>query len=442
MPDYAIGHNNLGNALLGRGRLEEAETHYRQALKLEPAYIDAQYNLSGALARLGKHTSAIDSYRATLALAPDHVRARNNLGNLLNAAGENAAALDEFRRALQINNAYAECYSNYVYSTRITADDPLIEGMRRLNAQELNITDRVHISYALGKAELDLGNDEAGIALLTRGGAAKKQQAAYTIERDVNLFNKIKKLNAEPATKLSPEAVAAPRPVFILGMPRSGTTLVEQIVCSHDQVFGGGELEILERAVTEEGTICSLQDQQSLGRVRQLYLQAISKLTDQPVSTDKTTLNFRYIGHILAALPEARIVHVRRQPMAVCWSNFRTYFPSPGMAFTCDQRDIAAYYHLYEDLMDFWESKFAGSIHQLDYDELTREPEQISRRLMDFLELDWQASQLQFAQNQRFIQTASTNQVRQDIYQDSSRAWQRYQPWLESMMNELGASEE
>jgi tetratricopeptide (TPR) repeat protein len=438
MPNYAIGRNNLGNALASRGDLDAAEAQYDAAIKLEPNYVDAHFNLAKTLDRQGRHEDAIASYRGAIALAPDHAKAHNNLANLLNAAGNNGAALESFRHALQVNKNYAECYLNYAYSTKITADDPLIPRLRQLVDQTLSDTDRVHASFALGKSELDLGNSAAGVELLSSGGALRKAQLSYTIDRDIDLFDRIKAIFSGAITAATTAFEPSPTsPIFILGMPRSGTTLVEQIVSAHDDVFGGGELAYLEHAAFQNGAPRGVDEPRQLAAIRDHYLGAISKLTALPFCTDKTTLNFRAIGYILTALPEAKVIHVKRDAMAVCWSIFRTYFPAPGMAFSLNQRDIAAYHRLYEELMAFWALTFPGRIHHLSYEELTENQEPESRRLMDFIGLNWQDQLLDFHTNRRVVQTASANQVRQEIYTGSSKDWQQYEPWLSEMMAEL-----
>lgn len=214
---------------------------------------------------------------------------------------------------------------------------------------------------------------------------------------------------------------------------------MEQIVSSHSHVFGGGELDFLNRAISNSGWQVANDRQQVFSVVRAFYNQKISEVSDASIITDKMPLNFRWIGFILNALPEAKIVHLKRNPAAVCWSNLKYNFPSEIMGFTFDAQDVAKYYRLYEDLMDFWHQKYPEKIYDLNYEKLTENQVDETRRLFDYLELEWQANVLAFHKNERSVSTASNIQVRQEIYKGSSLEWKKYEQWLKPMLEILNA---
>ena len=229
------------------------------------------------------------------------------------------------------------------------------------------------------------------------------------------------------------------KPIFILGMPRSGTSLTEEILSRHSAVAAAGELEYLRRAVSDLGEAGNAPDAASLRALRESYLGAMAAhaAPGAVCVTDKMPLNFRFIGHILTAMPEAAVVHLRRSPEAVCWSNYRLHFPARGMAFTSTQADIAAYYRLYADLMKFWEQRFPGRIIHVDYEALTEAPATAARGLLDALGLPWEDGVLDVEKSARSVRTASALQVKRGIYTGSSEAWRRYEPWLGEMLSGL-----
>ena len=313
--------------------------------------------------------------------------------------------------------------------------------MKKLICSEtLSEKDVIQLSFALGKSEHDLGNKESYINYLFQGNAICKKVLAYDISQDEQLFASIKRFfDSDTANKQADfESNSSTTPIFILGMPRSGTTLVEQIVSSHSSVFGAGELDFLGKATSISGWQLAKNKQQVFSIVRSFYNQKISEVSDASIITDKMPLNFRWIGFILNAFPDCKIVHLERDPAAICWSNLKTYFSS-GMAFTFDIRDIAKYYKLYEDLMDFWHQKYPEKIYNLNYEKLTENQEDETRKLFDYLELGWEDNVLEFYKNERFVQTLSNIQVRQEMYKGSSLEWKEYEQWLQPMLEILNA---
>ena len=226
-------------------------------------------------------------------------------------------------------------------------------------------------------------------------------------------------------------------------MPRSGTSLVEQIIATHQDVYGAGELKslakysipLLNQFVEKKSKSIS---KKVLDTIRNEYLESLFSFNiSKNVVTDKMPLNFQYIGLILSAIPEAKIIHVKRDPMATCWSNYKYFFPSKGNGFSFDQDDLAGYYSIYSDLMTFWHDLFPNKIYDLNYEELTVNLEEETKKLLVHCNLEWDKNCLEFHKNNRVVKTMSTLQVREKIYQGSSENWKNYDNFLKPMIKGL-----
>ena len=226
-------------------------------------------------------------------------------------------------------------------------------------------------------------------------------------------------------------------------MPRSGTSLVEQIIASHQEVYGGGELKnlaeyslpILTTILDSDSNIISNKD---LLSIRTQYLESLGKLKiSENIVTDKMPLNFQYIGFILSAFPEAKIIHLKRNPIATCWSNYKFLFVSKGNGFAFNQKDLVGYYDLYTDLMNFWHKLYPNKIYDINYEHLTNSQEEETRKLLEYCNLDWDENCLNFHTNKRAVKTISALQVREKMYQGSSEAWKKHWAYIKPLTDAL-----
>jgi len=268
----------------------------------------------------------------------------------------------------------------------------------------------------------------------------RKKLLNYDINQDVELFKqlkssypKIEKTSLE-LDKLSKNLM----PIFIVGMPRSGTTLVEQIISSHSQVTGAGELSFAAQFGAAIATGFTEVNNESLLDFRQKYLNKLQNVSNENlIITDKMPQNFLYIGLLAAAFPEAKIIHVKRNSAAVCWANYKQDFVSKSIGYCYSIDDIISYHKLYENLMDFFTSTLSKRIYNLDYELLTVNQESETRQLIEYLGLDWDENCLSPQNNTRSVATASFLQVRQKVYQGSSEQWKKYQPFLNGAFDGL-----
>ena len=450
-PDYAPAHSNLGNVLRNAGQLKAAIESYKRALKVMPDDAMAHSNLGNAYRDLGQPEAAIESYRQAIKIQPDNAEAHNNLGTSLRETGQMEAAARSYEQAINIQPNNAMAHRNISSLKQYHADDPQINLMEKvLSYPALNDSDRKHLCFALAKANEDLGNQEKMFKYLNEGNHLRKKELNYTIDQDKQLFSVIKeifrtkKITTEPSKHVEAATI---QPVFIVGMPRSGTSLVEQVLASHSKVHGAGELStisslvgpILKGFLTKGGN----PDQKPVSEnqvtaIRDGYLESLSSLgAPENIITDKMPLNFRWIGFILLALPEAKIIHINRDARATCWSIYKNYFPGTGNRYAYNLDDLGKYYRLYTDLMGFWHQYFPNKIYNICYENLTNNQREETRKLLQYCELDWEDNCLNFHNNKRAVRTASATQVQNKMYQGSSEAWKRYEKYLQPLIKSL-----
>jgi len=299
---------------------------------------------------------------------------------------------------------------------------------------------RCHINFGLAKACEDLGDFKQAFAHYCEGNELRKKVLNYNINQDVELFRKIKSNYPQIVQKsLKPDKLTNnTMPIFIVGMPRSGTTLVEQIISSHSQVTGAGELNFASQFGAAISTGITEKNNESLLDFRSKYLDKLKNVSNgNLIVTDKTPQNFLYIGLLAAAFPEAKIIHVKRNPAAVCWANYKQYFASKSIGYCYAIDDVISYHKLYENLMVFWTNTLSKRIYNLDYELLTVNQESETRKLIEYLGLDWNEKFLSPQNNMRSVSTASNLQIRKKVYKGSSQQWKKYQPFLNGALDDL-----
>lgn len=437
-PDSAEHWNNLGQALNALGRVDEAAASLKKAVALKPDFANALSNLGYALTQSNRNEEAVTYLERAVAIKPDHPEALNNLAIARADLGQTDEALACYERALAARPHYADCWRNYATLKRFTAGDPAIARLERVLAAATGSEDRMALSHALAKACDDIGETDKAFENFARGNMLARQRFAEPMREHRDMFATLRSIFQDGVPEPVTTPAATKRPIFVVGMPRSGTSLVEQILASHRDVHGAGELQAMRVAMAPAAAE-RRADRQALEGVRQRYLSAIDALgVQEPAIVDKMPQNFRWIGYIAAALPEATIVHTRRDPVAVGWSIYRTFFPAGGLEFTFDLGDIAEYYRLYEELMAFWAERLPGRIVDLEYEALTENQEVETRRLLEQCGLSWDDACLSPHETRRAVRTASAAQVREKIYTGSSQAWRKYEKHLGPLIEALG----
>ncbi|HTP84486.1 MAG TPA: tetratricopeptide repeat protein [Alphaproteobacteria bacterium] len=448
-PDYMEAYNNLGNALLDLRRLDAAVARFQQALALKPDAVEVHNNLGTALQGLGRHDEALKHLDAALELKPRYADAHTNRGNTLMEMGRLDDARHAFEAAIECDPTRPKFYRNLMDSKRFAAGDPHLVALQEMakNLDRFDAEARSDLHFALGKALGDAGDYADSFRHLIEGNAVKRRSVAYN---EAAVLEFLKSL----ALVFTREMIAAKEgrghpsqlPVFIVGMPRSGTTLIEQILASHSKVFGGGELSAFSDVMA---TFSGLDDalagadpaaaDAALRDVGERYVGAIKALAPGAERiTDKMPANFRLAGLIHLALPNARIIHARRNPIDTCLSCFGRAF-SGDQPFTYDLAELGRYYRAYDALMAHWRRVLPErTFLEVNYEDVVGDLEGQARRIVAHCGLEWDEACLQFYRTERLVRTASATQVRQPIYKTSVGRWRAYGELLRPLLTALG----
>lgn len=439
-PKLAPARTALALALLEDGLPLEAAAMLQTIAAETPTSADIRYELGRALFAAQRFDEARTAFEAAIQIDPRHERALNELGSAVLTAGEFERAREIFEAAIKAHPGSAAGYYNLARSIDVAPGDPLIGKMQALEVKTNRPADRILLNFGLAKAFEDAGQADKSFAALKCANDQRRALYPYDREHEIGFFAALKARHWSPKAQL-PAGSAARRPIFILGMMRSGTTLMEQIISAHPQVYGAGELDYLGKVVMAEMSKSTTPlDAAAMARIREAYLTRLANLPgDTPFVTDKMPANFALVGVILRALPEARILHMRRDPIAVCWSIYKKNFIGNRLRFTNDLGDIAAYHDAYADYMAFAETQAPGAICHIDYAELTKTPEPVIRRALEFCGLPFDAACLAPENNKRQIQTASYKQARAGIYQGSTSKWRGFEPYLKPLVDHFGA---
>jgi tetratricopeptide (TPR) repeat protein len=424
-------HAKLGDLLWSRDMAAAADSFHRAADDSTPGRLNA----AKALMAEEKFDAAVATLRRALALDPASLEAEWLLGSVLVFQGHLGEAVRLFERVVEQAPEAANAYHSLALARRITeADRPLVARMAAaLRTAVLSDTDRMKLEYALGKAHDDLKDYAAAIRHFDAANRIDKAASGYDRTQQAARVDRLtERYTPEYFARHAALGVADETPVFVLGMPRSGTTLVEQIVSSHPRVAGGGEREYWVRngPAGQEGDA----DGPATAVIRRLaadYLAELRRVAPHAARvTDKLPYNFLWIGLIHLALPNARIIHCRRHPVDTCLSIYFAHFARRAN-FGSDRGDLACEYRQYERLMAHWRAVLpADRFLDVDYETLVADQEAGTRRLIEFCGLDWDDACLRPEGNRRVVMTASSWQARQPVYRSSVARWRNYEPWL------------
>lgn len=451
-PEYRAARCDYARVLLQRHRFQAARDELDKLLGLEPENGEYRMLYANAMVGLGEYESAIALYRHFLQQAPDAADVHLWLAHALKTLGHGQQAIDSYRAAAAARTDFGDAYWSLANLKTYRFTDEEISRMRAAEAATTtSLVDRYHLCFALGKALEDRGAYEESFRQYAQGNALKKTEIRYQpepLERNTELQIKVctREFFARHAGTGAPDA----DPIFIVGLPRAGSTLLEQILASHSRVEGTQELPEIQRYVLElqgrdydqenppyPGVLArmSTEDFRRLGE-RYLAETRIYR-TGRPIFIDKMPNNFRHIGLVHLMLPNAKIIDARREPMACCFSNFKQLFAS-GQEFTYGIEDIARYYRTYLELMQHWDVALPGRVLRVFHEDVVEDLEGNVRRILDFCGLEYETACVEFHKTQRSVRTASSEQVRQPIYREGLDQWRHYEPWLGGLATALG----
>jgi len=447
-PKLAEAHGHAGDILRRKNHFEQAASSYEQAFQASPASAYGILCKAKALGAQGREREAEVTLKEVIALAPAHgsdacwrVEAELALGHLLLDAGRFGEAGAAFERSIELAPWQATGHLGLITSKKMTDDDgPILERVvKRLKGNDLTERPRMMLHFAAGKALDDLRDYGAAIEHFDAANRIRNKIAPF----DRSLFARgVDGLVARFTPRFFAENAALgmddETPVLVLGMPRSGTTLIERFISSHPQVAGGGERSFWnQNAPACVGAATAKLAARAEG-LRGSYLRLLRGIAPDALRvTDKMPFNFLWVGLVHLLLPKARIVHCRRNPVDTCLSIYSTYF-AEHWGFASERGDLASYYRQYERLMDHWRTTLpADRMIDVDYEQATSAPEETARRLIAFCGLDWDPACLSPDRNADAVRTASRWQARQPIYRTSVERWRNYEPWLGELRNLL-----
>ena len=446
-PDYKKAHNNLGNVYKERGNtnknrglLEKALESFRRAIAIDPDYAQAYGNLGSALSDLGRMDDAIEALQKAVELDPNYTEAHHNLGLSFQALSLMDEARASFREAIRTSPDFAEAHTELALSIKHKDHDDEMRAMEKLIASP-GSTDKqkMHLGFGLGKAFEDLGQYDTAFEFFRLANSLKRETISCDIQRDETYYQKI--ADVFSSSFFEKPVVTGDddnTPIFILGMPRSGTSLVEQILACHPQVYGAGELNYIANMCTglgQEGgkSFPEIVVDLRPGDFKKFGREYVERLREHETTanyiTDKMPHNFVNIGMIRATLPNAKIIHCNRNPMDTCLSLYKNIF-SGAHNYAYELNELGQYYKLYLKLMDHWRQVLPGQIIEIQYEELVDKPEPGIRQLLADCGLPFDEACLRFHESDRAVKTVSVNQVRKPMYKSSVNSWKRYEDGL------------
>lgn len=433
------------------GDFVQMEAVAGKCLVHKPRFVPALIARGTALRMQQRHNEALADIEKAVKLESGNAAVLNHLGILQKELGHTDEALSTFNRCIAIRPDLSEAYWNRSDLLTNPNEEQLTAMQRCLQKKGLTPNQQARLHYALARAYEFLGDAEQQYRHIEQGAQCKRRSVTYDHQQEMQQMRSIPEYFTPEVLQQTVEAKAhGCTPIFISGLPRSGTTLVEQILSSHPDVVAGDELNALplvtaqclrtlriDKPFPQWAPDLQPSDWQTIGR---LYREHTRGLHQQRFFTDKNLQNYKAIGLIHLALPDAKIIYCRREPMDNLWGCYRQLF-GDGLLFTYDQKELAETWRTAEITRQYWQQQLPDKLFVLDYEALVKNQEKETRRLLDFVGLDWHESCLRFYENPRAVKTVSAVQVRNPITTDRIGRWQRYEPWLTEMKAALGDSQ-
>ena len=445
-PKNVSAYNNLGNVLKNQKDYPAALNYYHNALEIDPNFTKTILNLGNLNFELNKYDLAIELYKKALSLDEKLTLAHYNMGLAYQSLGKFDEAKKHLQQLLIQSPKFTIADKIISRFTKYTKADPhLVNMKKKLETESLDDIQKSNLYFAIGKAYEDMKDYENAFKNLKEANHLKDISTGYKIENDLSNFQKIKEFFEKNSHKSIEENNDKRKIIFILGMPRSGTSLVEQIISSHSKVYGCGELPFLENTMQkkffDKKTISveklKLIDDLVYLEIAKDYMNKIKNYDNSfQFLTDKAPLNFRWIGFIKIMFPGAKIIHCSRSAKDNCLSLYKNSFDD-GLDWTYKESNLIDFYHGYKDLMTFWEHIYPQYIHKISYEDLINDPEKHIKELLKYCDLDYENSCLEFYKNKRPIKTVSAAQARKPIYKSSVSSYQNFEPYLKELFSKL-----
>jgi tetratricopeptide (TPR) repeat protein len=451
-PYYRAARHDYARALMERHKYQRAREELETLMRFEPLNRHYKTLYASTMVGLGEHEKAVTMYRELLEGAPQPADLHLSIAHSHKAIGQQRQAVESYRAAAAARPGFGDASWSLANLKTYRFTDAEIARMRgEESALGVALVDRYHLCFALGKALEDREEYEASWQYYERGNALKRAESRYRPQiLETNTAKQIEVCTAHFFAKRQGFGTSAADPIFILGLPRAGSTLLEQILASHSQVEGTQELADIPRMVLAlQDRIPNFDNPRYPGVLAEMTAEDFLKLgekyladtrvyrTNKPFFIDKMPNNFRHVGLIHLMFPHAKIIDARREPMACCFSNLKQLFAN-GQEFTYSIEDIARYYRTYLDLMSHWDHALPGRILRVWHEDIVDDLEGNLRRILDFCGLEFEPACVDFYKTTRSVRTASSEQVRQPIFREGLDQWRHYEQWLLPLKNALG----
>ena len=437
-PSFGIIYNNIGLLFYKQktaDNIKKAENFYKKAISLDKKIPEPHNNLGNLYDYLNKVKDAIDCYKRAIDINARFSYAHHNLGTAYVTIGKFNEAKKHFKESLKLNPNFSVTHRSLSRITKYTDNNAHFNELKKIY-KNININDsekRIELGFSLGKAYEDTKNFDKSFAHYKEANFLQRKKIDFSLKLAKEKFEEIKSIyNKKLFDKYKNSGCSDRSPIFIIGMPRSCTTLVEQILSSHSKVYGAEEVEFIPHLIKKNF------DKNNLKKIGEEYIvkiKAIANNSDRV--TDKLPINFLYLGFIKLILPNAKIVHCYRNPRDNCLSIFKNYFRSQKLTFAYDMNEIVEYYNFYDDLMKHWINLFPNFIFQIKYENLISNTETEIQNLLTNCDLDWSNDCLNFYNNKKPIKTASDFQARSKIYNSSIDSWKNYEKYLNEYFTKL-----
>lgn len=443
-PEYAEIYNNLGNIYKAKENFIYAEDYYKKSIKLKKNTHEPLNNLASLYLQKNQYDKAIKYFKKSLNKNPNFFIASFNLGSAYISLGKYKKAKKYLERTIKISPHFYSAHRALSLIVKYKKKNKHFQFLKEVYENtKIDQSYKSEIGFALGKASDDMKDYSMASKFFIDANKIRRKNIEFTLLNEIKLFNNIKKkFNKDLFTNYKEEGCFDMSPIFIIGMPRSGTTLVEQIISTHTKVFGCGELNILPNLINKyfykNNEINFTFDNINPKKIGEEYLYKLKLLNNKKEKfTDKMPINFKYVGLIKIILPKAKIIHCNRNARDTCLSIFKNYFSNPDLNYAYNLDEIIEYYKLYENLMIYWKSILPNIIYDINYEKLVNSPNQQIKNLIKACDLKWQDRCLKFYNNKRAITTASDTQVRNKIYKKSINSWKSYESTLNNFFDKI-----
>jgi len=448
-PKYAMIYNNLGTIYKSQNNYIKAETYFKKSIQLDKKIADPHNNLGNLYRASNKYNEAIYCYKEAIKIQPDFYVSYYNLGIVNKSLGNFEDAKFYLEKSINLNPLLYSAHRALSQIKKYSKNDKHYNVIKKIyKSDKVKNTDKTELAFALGKVSEDCKNYKDAFFYFKEANKFRKKNITFSLEKEKIIFENIKnEFNEDFFGNFKNIGNKKVTPIFIIGMPRSGTTLVEQILSSHSDVYGGDELNYLPELIRENLFVDKKDnflknlikcDRIFFETIAEIYIKKTKALSNNAkIVTDKLPVNFKWVGLIKILFPKAIVLHCKRNARDTSFSIYKNFFANNDLNFAYDLDDIYGFYQLYLDLMVYWKKLFPNFVNDIVYENLIETPENSIRELLNTCNLKWDPNCLTFYENKRPIKTASDIQVRKKIYTQSNGAWKNYDKFLKNFFGKF-----